>query len=287
MERPLVTLPDASRRRTSLTPTGEPAVRPAIFGLRWKIGLLAILLAVLPVLLSSLSQVSATRDELESAVHDRLLATGSSLVDQIRLGLEPARASLLLLGGALTDRSLEPDAKLALLGGAVERLRDVQAIGLAAEGARPALALKARVKERLDAAGLAPEAVFAVPAGMRDPGHGQDGMVIGDPVLIQSLDTWILPLWLPLGDQVTGRPTILVAFLDLSALRQSFAARSVEEGERIWLVDRLGRPIFSEARLPRAPELEPFTRVPVAANPGVIMVTGYRDDAGVAALADK
>jgi len=221
-------------RRADTLPTGP-------LGLRGKIVLFAILLAALPLLVSSIWMISATEDELKSAVNDSLVSTTEEVMGQIRSTVEPALSTLSLLRGALDNQALDVDDKVALLHGAIEALPGLQAMRLTA-GARPPVYLfKQAFKTRLDAAGVLPSE--ALPALKTDVAVSET-LTVWEPVHLRSMDAWLLPLSVSISGPVPAEPTRLSAYLDLGDLQRALAAHPFRKSGGIWLMNGEGQPLF-------------------------------------------
>ena len=218
------------------------------FGLRGKILIFSVLLAILPLSVSSLSMIAATRDELMSSVNDRLLGTTQGLLDLIRLSVEPTVGTLTVLRDGIDNRALTVGDKIALLNGALEGLSGLQALQLTVDDKPPVILLKRELEVRLGQAGVTPQQALPQPAANGPDARPESAKspVLGDPLYLPALDTWLLPMWISMRGPIGGQPVGLTAYLDLAALRQALRAAATAESGGIWLLNAQGSPLLSD-----------------------------------------
>ncbi len=260
-------------------PVAIPARRGLRPGLRAKILLFAVLLALLPLLVSSLSMLSMTRDELESSVNERLLGAVDDLIDQVRMTLDPSLRTLALLRDTLEHGGLDADAKLGLLRSTIQNLPGVVAIQLVSPGQPPAFLLAGDFRARLGNDERRVAEALVTPGGAN-----ADGIAVLDPYFVEALNLWLLPVAIPVGRGGTDRAAELIAYLDASQLQQALAARAFPGGGGVWLMNDRREPLLSASAQPPLPLLEEAARDARSATRDLVLVAPYRDGEGRAML---
>ncbi len=277
-------LPERSFPRPAASSRSAAPAPVFILGLRGKIVLFSVLLAALPLLVSSLSMIDATRGELKSVVNDRLIAAAGSLMDEIRLTLEPALQTLSLLRAGLDHLTLPVEGKVALLHSGVEDLQGLEALQLVVAGRPPVYLFKQRFKARLDRAEVLPAQGLAMPVESVSALQAQGGVEVGEPFYLSGLDAWLLPLSVRLREPIAGQESLLVAYLDLGELRRGLAGRDFVSGGGVWLLGPQGAPLFSGDRPPPAAGLAALGREPPTTPSGTVVVAPFRTEEGAAML---
>ncbi|EXJ13941.1 putative bifunctional diguanylate cyclase/phosphodiesterase [Imhoffiella purpurea] len=260
-------------------------IRRFVPGLRARIVLLALSLAVLPLLLYGFSTLAQTQAELKSAANDRVLATARSLMDRIRIAVGPARSGLLLLRDSVDDPGIALDAKLALLESSLGSLPEVRALEVGIAGRPSILLLERPFKTRLDALDADPVRVLgagdaSVGWAERDP----DRVMTETPRRIQALDLWLLPLSVPLREPLAGRDAGLTLYLDLTSLVRALGEDGADSTGGSWLLDLNGRPLFRTGSA-SVPPLS-GTALPDLGSmaPGALLATIFPGEGGVPML---
>ncbi|WP_200327891.1 putative bifunctional diguanylate cyclase/phosphodiesterase [Thiocystis violacea] len=269
---------------SSLAPLLRPARAPAAPRMRLSLGakilVFAVLLAVLPLLASSLSMVSETRDELKSAVNDSLLAEVTQLLDRIQGAMAPAVQILSALGAALADPQLDPETKQAILAAGIRGSDGLEALQLLGEDLRPAFFLAPAFKERLDRAGLAPEQVVGPGAAPLSLGPDAAGVEVMAPFKLAAADLWLVPIATRVQIPGADAGRVLVGYLDVTPLHALLERHAFDANAGRWLLDARGQPLFAFAPQPLVSELMTLLTKAQASGARSLLVTPYRDDAG-------
>ncbi len=248
-------------------------------GLRAKILLFSALLALLPLLVSSLSMISITRDELESSVNERLLGVVDDLIDQVSLTLVPSLRTLSLLRDALGSPTLGADDKLGLLKGAIQTLPELVAIRLASPGQPPAFLFSGGFRARFGNDDQRAAAALATPVATA--AHGFDVL---DPYFLDAVNLWLLPVSLHLTQDAAEPEALLTAYLDATELRRALVASAFQGSGGLWLMNARREPLFSPQAPPAPPLLERLSRDLHAAGGNAVLVAPYEDGDGTAML---
>jgi len=251
--------PKLSQKPSSLAPLMRPDAgdRAGGFriGLRTRILVFAVLLAALPLLVSSVSMVSETRDELKSAVNDRLLASANSLMGDIRGAIGPGVTAVSFLASAVANPGLDASDKQALLTSAIESMAGVQALRLGAYDGAPAVLLHSALAQRLDAAQVSPEraAQSLVPAPRA--GAKENAVEVGAPFQLAPTDVWLAPISTLVAAESEAQAFRLTAYVDVTPLRRSLEQAAFASQGAVWLLDAQVEPLFALSNAPVVPEL--------------------------------
>ncbi len=263
----------------SRTKSFAPA-RGIRLGLRGRILLFAVFLAALPLLVSSLSMIATTRDELKSSVNDRLLATVNGLLDQIQGTIDPAVQSLSLLRETLETPDLNGAAKTAILAIAVKHHQNLDAVALVVGQREPAFLFEQGFKDRLDETQLAPEEALNIPGILISNDVDAECPSILEPFELASTGTWLLPVAARLHQPIAGEDALLLVFLDLTRIQTLLEERAFEANGGIWLLSARREPLFSPIGQPVVPELSALLDNAQVSGLGTLLVTPYRDNQG-------
>lgn len=274
---------DSTRKLQNIAPVFEPPALPfeaplptSLVGLRGKIIMFAVMLAILPLLVSSISMITNTRDELKSSVNGNLLTTTDDVMGEVRLTVEPALQTLSLLQSAVDSPVLSVDDKVVLLHGAIENLHGLVVMELVVDGRPPVYLFTQAFKARLDEAGLSPEQAIPTPATFASGQADAGSITLGKPLFLASPEAWLLPLWVSLREPVAGMPARLVAYLDLGGLQRNLEVHPFWQSGSLRLADEQGAPIFAELTRPSIPWPVESAADPGTADQGAVIVTPYR-----------
>ena len=246
--------------------------------LRDKILIVGALLAVLPLLVSSLSIVSQSQDELRGVVQERLIGALDRRIAQIQHEIDLAAQSLALLRDAVDDALIDPATRIAILTRGIERLPEFMALRLS-QGSEPAaLLLRGSLDARLAGAGLSAESVLSAPEGLDLEGSGTFRVL--RPFKAGPIGLWLLPIAVGLGHPSKGRAEILVGYLDVSALAVELTKPPLEADAELWLMDRDGVALLSERTQSGLAEIGQLIEGLWTRGAGGRLVTSFRSDAG-------
>lgn len=211
--------------------------------LRAKFFAFATLLALVPLGVVSVNLIQIARDELISAANEELTTVAGQFaldVDDAILGQYLAPLSVIRNGVDSPD--LDVPQKIALLTLGIAELPDVKALQLTVAGSDlPVLITDQDYVAELRAAGVADPA-----SALRTPLNDLQMMaregLMGRPVVerMEGTGDWVATIALPLANQLSGRPVILSARIEMSTIlnlrdRNPFNARG-----DIFLVDAAG-----------------------------------------------
>jgi adenylate cyclase len=214
--------------------------------LRGKILLLFVMLALIPLGVSSFSMITVTRDELKSSVNDSLVNTADQLAREIdNLYMNVWRAPLLLIRRAVDNPNLGVEEKVALLASGIQDIEDFMAIQLTVEGYPPALFIKENFKINLEAAGLDPSPILQMTEGeSQGIKRDRDGFFTGDLIYIPQTDDWLISIVVPLEEPVGGYFAAISARVNLRRLRDRFADHPFNRIGSVLLVNSQGNGVF-------------------------------------------
>jgi signal transduction histidine kinase len=214
---------------------------------RLKLFLFAIVVALLPIAISSTNMIGITQDELKSNVNNELILTTGQLAEEINsLYTNNWLSPLLLIKSGVESEILGANEKATFLSAGSENIEDVVSLTLYFE-VEPGVYSKAvqtykeSFKARLQNS-TAP--ILEVEPAELDSLKKQR-LYIGAPVYIPQFDTWLISMIAPV--QISGAPSaLLAARLSLNKLREKLQAHQFNKTGKLFLIDAAGKEIFDQ-----------------------------------------
>ena len=217
---------------------------------RLKLFLFAIVVALLPIAISSTNMIGITQDELKSNVNHELISTTAQLAEDINnLYSNNWLSPLLLIKSGVENEGLSANEKATFLTAGIENLNDVVSLTLYFEVAggvyaKAVQSYKESFKSRLQNSTLA-AAILEVTAAELDS-LKKPPRSIGTPVYIPELDTWLISMVVPV--HISGAPSaLLAARLNLNKLREQLLAPQYNKTGQLFLIDANGKEVFDRA----------------------------------------
>jgi diguanylate cyclase (GGDEF)-like protein len=266
---------------SSLAQTSPVPPKPALSArlrLREKILIVAVLLAILPLLVSGLSMLSDSQDELRGVVHDRLIGILDRRIAQIQREIDLATQGLGVLRDAVDDPGIDPAARLAILSRGIDRLPDLMALRLTRGTEPAALLLRGALDERLSAAGLRAEQVLEIADWAATEGPAAARVL--RPFKADAIGLWLLPISVGLRHPSKGQTDFLIGYLDVTALAAELTEPPLEAEADLWLLDRDGAPLLSDRARSGLAELSDLIESVWAGGAGGRLVTSFHNDQG-------
>jgi len=224
-----------------------------MFRLSWRAKLVffTILVALLPIAISSINMINSTKDELKSSTNDELINTANQLAQEINnIYADKWLAPLLLMRKGVESEELGAEEKTSFLSAGIENIEDIVAISLLFEvnPGQYVSAIETQKKsflELLKSHGLPPDSIFLKPeVEISDIRREQKTM--GRTRFIDGIDTWLMTILLPVS--INGAPpAILRASIDLTDLRDRIASQPFAKSGRILLIDSEGYQVFDRS----------------------------------------
>ncbi len=218
--------------------------------LNWhnKLIFFAVVVAIIPIAISSFNMINSTKDELKSSTNYELMMTAGQLAQEVNTFYANRwTAPLLLIRSGLESEELGAEEKAAFLSAGIKNLDDIVALALVFEvqpgefstaiaTQKESFAVKLQEKSLDVAATLTPSLVE-----LRALRQGQRTM--GSPRYLPVVDTWLATLLLPV--HIAGAPSaLLVAQVDMNGMRERVHNQPISRNGRILLIDGAGKEIF-------------------------------------------
>ena len=220
-----------------------------MFNLSWrfKLFLFAIIVALLPIAISSINMIDITQDELKSNVNSELISTTGQLAEDINnIYTNNWLTPLLLIKNGVENENLSANEKATFLAAGIENIEDVVSLTLyfeVAEGvySKAVQTYKEAFKARLQNSAAAILDVTAAELdSLKTPPRS-----IGAPVYSPELDTWLITMIVPV--QISGAPAaLLAARLNLNKLRAQLQAPQYKKTGQLFLIDANGQDVFDQ-----------------------------------------
>jgi adenylate cyclase len=223
-----------------------------LLGLRNKLLLYSVVLAIVPLAIAGRSMIQMSRDELKSTANDEIARTAESLVREIDGMYEDTWvAPLELVASAIDSPTLGGQEKLSLLRAGLATLPDVVACQVSVLGvAGPVVVTRDDATEAMLEVGLDPAEVLTVPpeqvVALLERSNG--GVVAEGPRHVAASGHWLLTVAVPLDNPVAGRQAVMLATVDLERIAELIADHPFTAAGRIELVDSEGRRLFDPER---------------------------------------
>lgn len=220
-----------------------------MFNLSWrfKLFLFAIIVALLPIAISSINMIDITQDELKSNVNSELISTTGQLAEDINnIYTNNWLTPLLLIKNGVENENLSANEKATFLAAGIENIEDVVSLTLyfeVAEGvySKAVQTYKEAFKARLQNSAAAILDVTAAELdSLKTPPRS-----IGAPVYSPELDTWLITMIVPV--QISGAPAaLLAARLNLNKLRAQLQAPQYKKTGQLFLINANGQEVFDQ-----------------------------------------
>ena len=218
---------------------------------RLKLFLFAIVVAMLPIAISSTNMIDITQDELKSNVGRELIFTTVQLAEDINsIYTNNWLTPLLLIRSGVESEGLSANEKAALLTSGIENIEDLVTLTLyfeVASGvyAKAVQAYKESFKSRLQNSVLGTTTILDVTAAELDSLKNPPRS-IGTPGYVPELDTWLISMIVPV--HISGAPAaLLAARLNLNKLRERLEAHQYKKTGQLFLIDANGKEVFDQA----------------------------------------
>ena len=218
---------------------------------RLKLFLFAIVVALLPIAISSTNMMGITQDELKSNVNNELIFTTVQLAEDLNsLYTNNWLSPLLLIKSGVESEILGANEKATFLSAGIENIEDVVSLTLYFEVERGVYSkavqtYKESFKARLQNSALEAAPILEVAAAELNNLKDQRRS-IGAPIYIPQLDTWLISMMVPV--HISGAPSaLLAARLNLNKLREQLQAHQFNKTGKLFLIDVEGKAVFDQA----------------------------------------
>lgn len=218
---------------------------------RLKLFLFAIVVALLPIAISSINMIHITQEELKNNVNNELRFTTVQLAEDINsIYTNNWLTPLLLIRSGVESEGLSANEKAALLTAGIENIEDLVALTLYFEVAggvyaKAVQAYKESFKSRLQNSALSAATILDVSAAELDSLKNPPRS-IGIPAYVPEFDTWLISMIVPV--HISGAPAaLLAARLNLNKLREQLEAHQYKKTGQLFLIDANGEEIFDQA----------------------------------------
>lgn len=218
--------------------------------LRNKMLLFAVVVAIMPLLISGQSLIRIARDELKSSANEQLVATARQIRDEINSIYDHAwRAPLRLVANAIDDPQLSPQQKIALLKLGIADLPDIVALQITLEGADlPVMATQQKFTQRLAKKTKDPLAILRMPTKQVAAVSSRTQDYKNLLQYVPETDDWLGSMVLPLRNPLAGRKAVLTARINLRRFKKLINEHPFAKTGEITLIDKQGREIFGATR---------------------------------------
>lgn len=214
-------------------------------GLRKKVLLFSIALALLPLIFSSSSMITITRSELKSAVNDTMIHTAQSLAAEIdNIFIRTWRTPLQLLANAVDNKDLGADEKIALLQSASQSRHDFAVLQLTVADFPPVLFVQQEIQNQLQNSGQSVIDILQAKLSIDQIGNSE---LYVDETLhyLPDADIWLMDLYKPLKNPLSGQTAMLVARINLSYLANLIRTQSFNQIGQVDLINQQGQGLFN------------------------------------------
>lgn len=218
--------------------------------LRYKLLVLSILLAILPLFIAGQNLIQISRNELKSSANSELLAAATDLARQVdEHYVYTWVAPIRLIQSGVENPGLGVAEKLALLKEGMRIIDDLVALQISVEGiAQPLLVVRDEFADRLQTTGADPREMLlfqpSEEAFLLEPSSTKLGSLDYEP----KTGSWILTILFPMNSTTFGRPAILSAKVTLAHLQDYLSGLPLNQTGFVALVDKEGRRIFDPQR---------------------------------------
>ncbi len=219
---------------------------------RKKLFIFAVIVALIPIAISSGNMIGITRVELKSNVNDELLSTAGQLAGEINsLYSNNWLAPLLLIKSGVESEALGANEKATLLSAGIENIEDIVFLTLYFE-VKPGEYLKAvesfkeSFKKQISEQRSIQPNILEVGSEEIDE-LKKIKQSIGKPVYVEALDAWLVSMIVPVN--IAGAPAaFLAARIRLNNLRQRIQNHPFTRSGRILLINGEGKEVFDPQR---------------------------------------
>ncbi len=221
-----------------------------MFKLTWRIKLLlfAIIVALIPIAISSVNMIKITRDELKSNVNDELISTANRLASEINSFYSNNwLAPLLVVKSGVESEELGANEKASFLLAGIENIEDIVSIALYFE-IEPGQFLKAvgsfkeSFQQKITEFAASKQNILDVTAEELTALKASSEAV-GEPFYVEELDVWLTTIRLSVT--IPGAPeATLAARILLNNLRDRIQNDPFTKRGNILLIDSNGHAIF-------------------------------------------
>ncbi len=214
-------------------------------GLRKKVLLFSIALALLPLIFSSSSMITITRSELKSAVNDTMIQTAQSLAAEIdNIFIRTWRTPLQLLANAVDNKDLGADEKIALLHSASKSMHDFAVLQLTVADFPPVLFVQKDIQNQLQNSGQSVVDILQAKLSIDQIGNSEF-YVDENLHYLPDADIWLMDLYKPLKNPLSGQTAMLVARINLSYLANLIRTQRFNQIGQVDLINQQGLGIFN------------------------------------------
>ncbi|HNW61212.1 MAG TPA: ATP-binding protein [bacterium] len=221
-----------------------------MFRLNWhnKLISFAVVIAIIPIAISSYNMINSTKDELKSSTNYELMMTAGQLAQEVNTFYANRwTAPLLMIRSGLESEDLGAEEKAAFLSAGIKNLDDIVSLALvfevnSGEYSTAIATQKESFVQKLQERALDQPAILTPSkAELRELRQGQRTM--GAPRYLAEIDTWLATLLLPV--HITGAPSaILVAQVDMNGMRTRVQSQPISRNGRILVIGENGKEIF-------------------------------------------
>jgi signal transduction histidine kinase len=219
--------------------------------LNWhnKLIFFAVVVAIIPITISSSNMINSTKDELKSSTNYELMMTAGQLAQDVNTFYTNRwLAPLLLLRSGLESEELGAEEKAAFLSAGIKSIEDIVSLALVFEVQSGEYVTAIETQKESFVHGLQEKSIDIVEnrsASIQEVVElKKRNMTIGIPRYLRPVDLWLVTMQLPVT--ISGAPTaILVAQIDMNRIRERVQSQPISKNGRILLIDDRGKEIFS------------------------------------------
>ncbi len=217
--------------------------------LRFKLLILFVILAIIPLGFASRNMIKITEDELKSAANFELISAAREVAQEIEDSYTYTWvAPLKLMKESIESESLGINEIRSLLVEGMKHIYDFAALQISVKGvSQPFLAMQVDYTERLRKADVDPNKVLGIPTDVLNYDNPQE-VQVSQPQYLSEIDSWILTIYFPLDDETFGRPAIFSARIDLTSLINRIREYQSVGNRKIFVFDDAGKQLFNRER---------------------------------------
>jgi|GEM_PF-952592 len=218
--------------------------------LRYKLLFFFILLALIPLGVSSWNMITITQDELKSAANEELSSTAVQIAGEIdNFYVYTWAAPLLMIKDAMDNERLGAEEKLSLLTLGVQETADIVGLQLDVEGfPRPFLVIKEDFRQTLENSGINAAEMLSLTLEQVYSQSKAETVTPGGLEYYPQANIWLTSLTIPLSTTLQGRPAVLSARIDLTRLKDTVEKHPFAKSNKITLFEVDGKVIFEAQR---------------------------------------
>ncbi len=224
-----------------------------MLNLTWgkKLFLFAVLIALVPLLISSINIIGIAKDELKSKNNDELISTAVNIAEDLNSTYANNWLSpLLMIKSGIENEDLGGPEKATLLVAAVENLKDICAITVYFKNDKGGFdnAIETRKQSYIDQLGASSsDTDFLSVHNEEIENLKKAANFLGKPEYFKLLDRWFVSLLLPLNLRSIPEGYLAVR-IDITNLRDRIMNHPFSRTGNIYIIDSFGDDLCSRER---------------------------------------